>query len=454
LDNLHIAFERVADRAPETALRAALSMIPMLDAVGPKRLLRSVLDGGVAIAVESKGLDGLHTDLLLWRARHHRRMGDAKLASADADRAIELAEAANDTSRLILALVEKAMMLAESGEPAEATLVAGQALEMARACDDLNALGAAVNAMAYATGFAGELDECHALNLEQMEIWRTLGNLRQEANTLLSLAVDHGNRGEIEAAEPLLRKALTLHRRVGTRRGEAMCQANLVLVAIQRGNLDEARRRAGKAIEIQRALGNRMPIGAIHCNIGCIDLLQGEHEAALDHFREGDRLMTEVGHHFYASFIRRDRAIAAMVTDRLEEAEAAARGAVTAAEAMPKQTLKPTADTVLAAVVAARGSLAEADTLLHGAGVIQKEVGGPADLAMVALGEAFRDLALARQIEGDDPDGARELIEAATDVATRHGYPLEDWTPDLTYDTTLQIFKVALDVTIARLPGV
>jgi len=447
LDNLHAAFERAREREPETALRAARAMVPMLDAAGPVKLLRAVLDRAVedAEAAESP----LLCHFVLARARLHRNQGSREASHVDSARGIELARAGGDESTIVRALAEHSMALVMGGDPMEAVPFSEEAVEVARGGTDREALALASYSHAYGLSYAGELETSRELMTEALALYREVGNLRYEANALSSIAVDDANAGKIDAAEPLIRQALTLHRRVGSRRGEGMCQANLALIALQRGKIDEAQRRATKALEIHRAHGNRMPAGATLCNLGCIELLRGNHQTALEHFREGERLLTSAGNHFYVSICRRDLAIAATLVDRLDEAERAARGAVEAAEVLPDHRLKPCAEVMLGAVLAVRGDLTEADTRLHHAEVRLEENDG-AEVALLNLGLAFRDVALARQLADADPEGAIELRAKAKATSDRFGYAEEDFDPARTYDSTLQITKAALDHWLER----
>ncbi len=449
LDNLDAACTRVRETDVDTSLRAALAMIPMLDAAGPMKLLRSTLDRAVA---DAEAADSPRLcRLVLWRARLHRNQGSREDSFADARRGVELARAQDDPSLLVRALVEHSMALVMGGDPIDSVPRSEEAVAIARAGDDPEAEALALYAHAYGLSYVGELARSRALMTEALERWTAVGNLRYQANALSSIAVDDANAGKIDAAEPLIRRSLTLHRRIGSRRGEGMCQANLALIALQRGNIDEAQRRATKALEIHRAHGNRMPAGATLCNLGCIELLRGNHELAVEHFREGDRLLTIAGNHFYCSIARRDLAIAATLIDRLEEAEEAARGAVEAAEMLPDQRLRPCAEVMLGAVLAVRGDLTEADTRLHFAQQRLEESGDTgAEVAVMNLGLAFRDVALARQIHDADPGGAAELVATARATSDRYGYPEDLFEAGRAHDSTLQIMKVALDHHIER----
>jgi predicted ATPase len=447
MDNLHAAFARPSTD-PETSFRAALAMIPMLEASGPVELLRTILDTAIASAEreESSRL----CELLLWQTKVYRHQGSRE-DDEGSIRAIALARDLKDTNLLARCLIERSMSLVQGGEPLEGLPPAEEALELVGPSGDPAIYGLGLYAQAYALSYAGQLKRSRSIMTEALTVFREVGNLRREANALSSIAVDDANAGHIDAAEPLIRQALTLHRRVGARSGEGMCQANLALIAAQRNNLDEADRRAKKALAIHRAHGNRMPSGATLCSLGCIEVLRGNLAQSLDHFREADRLLTESGNAFYISIARRDRALAALLLDRLEEAEESARGAVTAAESLPTQPLRPCAEAVLGAVLSVRGDLSEADTRLHFARKMLGPGGDRAEVALVHLGMAFRDLALAKQTADSDPEGAMSLLEGVRGWASRFGYSEEDFDPDGHHDSTLRITKVALDHMLAKL---
>jgi tetratricopeptide (TPR) repeat protein len=343
------------------------------------------------------------------------------------------------------------MYLAQSGEPVRGLPSVEEALELIGPSGDKETYGLALFAQSSALSYAGERIQSRAIMEQALEIFREVGNLRWEARALSDIAVDDANEGDIEAAEPLIRQALVLHRRVGSRRSEGMAQANLALIALQWNRLGEADRRARKALAIQRAQGDRVPLAGTLCNLGCIHLLGGDFHEALQHFREADRLFSKSGNQFYISIGRRDRAIAALLLGRFDEAEESGRGAVEAASALPLQRLRSFAEATLGVVLSVRGDLTEADTRLHFAREALGPDGDRTEVALVQLGMAFRDLTLAKRTADSDPEGAMSLLEGVRGWASRFGYSEEDFDPEGHRDSTLWITKVALDHMLAKL---
>lgn len=128
-----------------------------------------------------------------------------------------------------------------------------------------------------------------------------------------------------------------------------------------------------------------------------------------------------------------------------DEAEEAARAAVDAAKKTTSGTFTPTAEAVLSAVLACRGTLTEADELLRGADAALKATGDPDHQSMASLARAFLDLAHARRLEHEDPPAAAELRASARIRWERWGDAEDSVGSDSGRHSTVQLFRLALE---------
>ena len=439
LDNLHAVWDHQKDRDVALAADAILAIAPLLASLGPVDLLRSLLDDAIEAVARRGGPERTRFQLRMQRAWLSMSEGDVAAGLRDTDRARELAGRLGDQEARCRSLALAARLHAEAGDAEAASPLAEQAIAIARGLDAPEALGLALRARGYALGFGQDEEQEMELVRECLQIWRTLGNKRREADEIAGEAANHGNRGRIDLAKSLFEQALALHRQVGTRRGEGMAQGNLALVALQLGRLPEARRRARKAAEIHRLHGSRTPFGVALCNLGCTQLLQGDVDDAVRSLQSAVDTLGAVGQSYYLAIGARDLAIARLVEGELPRAEDAARQGVAAADGKFGDILLPVCQAILGAVLAVRGSFIEADTCLAAAASGAAERGDEAELAAVAVGEAFRDIFL--------PEAYGDLatrIARAQDRHLAYGYPPESRDPDRPFDSTLRLMRDAL----------
>lgn len=445
LDNLHAAYERSRETQSTRAVRTALAMVPLLKASGSTKLLRSLLDGSIALAESAPEQADKLVTLLVHRGAMRRLLGDTQGAGEDTVRAVAIARLGQDSGGLVRALAEEAVRLAEANNWDGAGEAADEALRLAESTGEAGSVAVALTAKAWTLGYGEEKAASAEWSARALAVWRELGNVRREATELLAIGVAKANLEDLHSAEELFRHSLRLNRLLGDRSKEGVNQGNLCLIAIQRNNLTEARRRGAKAVEIHRHHGALLPLAAALNNVGVIDILQGDVDSGLERLLEADRLSTHAGNDWYCSILRMDLAAAYLILGKPAQAEAAARRSTEAAARLPEGSLLPRAEVVLGAALATAGHLVEADALLHRASDLLLRDEDDTQHPLARLGLAFRHVAVARQRGEAAGVETTESVARAEETARRHGHLADNFNDDQSHHSLVRLLKIALD---------
>lgn len=261
----------VVDGAPDPAdaLRAALSLEPLLSAQGPFEELTALLDRALA---RDGAPEVLRAEALLARGNVHRQAGRTDAARTD--------------------------------------------LEAARACADANGrddLSArALAGMATVDLVQGNLEDARAGYERALTLHRAAGDRVHEAMTLSAYGAALAGGGDLEGAREVEERALALHHEVGNLRDVGMTSAFLGNIAIDHGRLDEARLYFADAAAIHDQLGDRFGQAFTEANLAIVDHRQDAWESAIGRYDEALRIFEALGARRYAGAFIGYRALARM----------------------------------------------------------------------------------------------------------------------------------------------
>src|SRR5690348_15745059 len=154
--------------------------------------------------------DSLRSNILSWRSRCWRRMRDYEAAREDIERALQLAEDADDPRVIGAAYFQASMVADREGHWVLARTYAEKARAAYEELSDRVNVGRLTNNLGGLNFLLGKTDEAVALLKEAFAIALDNGIEQDAAQAISSLAQIHLRTGEVEQAEEQARHALQL----------------------------------------------------------------------------------------------------------------------------------------------------------------------------------------------------------------------------------------------------
>jgi tetratricopeptide (TPR) repeat protein len=154
--------------------------------------------------------DKLRSNILSWRSRCWQRQRDFEAAREDVERALELAQDANDSRTIGAAYFQASLVAEREGHWVLARTYAEQARMSYEQLSDRIAVGRLTNNLGGLNFLLGKTDEAVGLLKEAFGIALETGREEDAAQAISSLAQVHLRTGNVEQAEEQARHALTL----------------------------------------------------------------------------------------------------------------------------------------------------------------------------------------------------------------------------------------------------
>jgi tetratricopeptide (TPR) repeat protein len=194
---------------------------------------------------ERSGLpsDQLRSNILSWRSRCWRRVRDYEAAREDIERALQLAEDANDPRTIGAAYFQASLVADREGHWVLARNYAEKARAAYEELSDRIHVGQLTNNLGGLNFLLGKTDEAIGLLKEAVSIALETGRDADAAQAVSSLAQIHLRTGNVEQAEEQARHALRLLQATGDEVYlDEIGNAQLVLgrALLEQGRLDEA----------------------------------------------------------------------------------------------------------------------------------------------------------------------------------------------------------------------
>jgi tetratricopeptide (TPR) repeat protein/DNA-binding XRE family transcriptional regulator len=194
---------------------------------------------------ERSGLpsDQLRSNILSWRSRCWRRQRDYEAAREDIERALQLAEDANDPRTIGAAYFQASLVADREGHWVLARNYAEKARAAYEELSDRIHVGQLTNNLGGLNFLLGKTDEAIGLLKEAFSIALETGRDADAAQAVSSLAQIHLRTGNVEQAEEQARHALRLLQATGDEVYlDEIGNAQLVLgrALLEQGRLDEA----------------------------------------------------------------------------------------------------------------------------------------------------------------------------------------------------------------------
>ena len=154
--------------------------------------------------------DLLRSSILTWRSRCYRRQRDYEAAREDVERALELAEARQDTKRLGEAYTQASLIAERDGHWILARTYAERAKAQYEELSDQLAVGRLLNNLGGLDFLLGKPEQALERLRQSIKIAFEVGDEQEAATAVSSLAQVHLRTGEPALAEEHARQALSL----------------------------------------------------------------------------------------------------------------------------------------------------------------------------------------------------------------------------------------------------
>ena len=255
-----------------------------------------LLNEALALA-ERSGLpcDSLRSSILSWRSRCWRRQRDYEAAREDIERALQLAEDANDPRTIGAAYFQASLVADREGHWVLARTYAEKARAAYEELSDRVHVGQLTNNLGGLNFLLGKTDEAIVLLKEAFGIALDTGRDADAAQAVSSLAQIHLRTGNIEQAEGQARHALQLlegHEDYLDEVGNA--QLVLGRALLEQGRLDEAETAFGAAEASFDQLGSASHRAAAWVARGDLAARRGDDRLAAHLYRTAAEALQDV----------------------------------------------------------------------------------------------------------------------------------------------------------------
>ncbi|MGZ4400775.1 MAG: tetratricopeptide repeat protein [Gaiellaceae bacterium] len=246
---------------------------------------------------ERSGLpsDSLRSNILSWRSRCWRRQRDYEAAREDVERALQLAEAADDPRTIGAAYFQASLVADREGHWVLARNYAEKARAAYEELSDRVQVGQLTNNLGGLNFLLGKTDEAIGLLKEAFAIALDTGREADAAQAVSSLAQIHLRTGNIEQAEGQARHALQLlegHEDYLDEAGNA--QLVLGRALLEQGRLDEAETAFGSAEASFDQLGSASHRAAAWVARGDLAARRGDDRLAAHLYRTAAEALQDV----------------------------------------------------------------------------------------------------------------------------------------------------------------
>ena len=217
---------------------------------------------------------------------------------AEIERVLSLAQTLSDKSKLAEAHAWKSNHLTRVGDYQQAILEGQKALDLAKAARDESKVAGAQLAIGEASVFLGRKDEPLKFFSAALKHYEERGDRVGQANAARLMAQVYLNHNDFTRALAQADRALTLFREAGDRMGEDETLRYLGDVWCARGDYLRGLDYYEQVLKIRRDIGNRSREGGALGDIGDVYLSLGQYEKSLDLHRRSLAIDTEVGYRF------------------------------------------------------------------------------------------------------------------------------------------------------------
>ena len=230
--------------------------------------------------------------------RVYSLQGQVSNEHAEIERMVSLARILSDKSMLAEAHAWKSNHLTRVGRYHQAILEGQKALDLASAADNKSKVSAAMLVIGEAAAFLGKKDESLQYFSEALDHYEARGDRVGQANATRLIAQVYLKHNDFARALDQANRALALFREIGDRMGEDETLRYLGDICCAQGDYLKGLDYYEQVFKIRRDIGNRSREGGALGDIGDVYLFLGQYEKSLDLHRQALAIDTEVGYRF------------------------------------------------------------------------------------------------------------------------------------------------------------
>jgi len=234
-------------------------------------------------------------EVSLRRANYAEVTGDYPAAIAAAQKAIELAQDAQDTTREAAGYLRWGWTLWRQGDYDAARLQLDQALTLSRAAGVHKTEADSLSSLGFVCAAQGAYDQARAYYEQALPIYRQVGDRRGESYVLNVFGVTFAEQADYARGRTRFEQALSIYREIGDRWGEGVVLENLGWVLLDQGHYDEARVHLEQALRICREIDNLWDEGETLNLLGSVFLALGDYSEAQADFEQALHTFREIG---------------------------------------------------------------------------------------------------------------------------------------------------------------
>lgn len=223
------------------------------------------------------------------------------------ERALRFARVVNDQKSVAYFSLTLGSLYDMRGALDDARPLLQESLDIYRSVGDEQSLAQVLHSLgviAQRTADVGEARRCYEASLE---ISRRKELLRGVASTLHQLAMLSHDTGNVDKAYELYKESLEIKKKLGNDHGIAISLHALGVLAQQRKEFQEARDLYTESILIKRRMRNKPGEALSLAQLALLDAVEGKLEDAVEHSRQAEDIMIQLGNQKDVAKIRKQR---------------------------------------------------------------------------------------------------------------------------------------------------
>jgi len=295
--NLIATVERSSNDVGASIVVCASCLLALDDVAwtrGPVNLHVDVLNRAIARFELTDPSDVRLARMLELRGIARASSGDVDAGVADAARALELCEAADDELALARALMSMAKVRLRQRDLVANEQLLLRARDAAIAAGDRRLEGMIIGTLGDAPKLREDFAGAEALYREALAIHERIGNRRSEGMECTRLSVLFLEQGRFEELTVMATRALAIHRELDSRYVQGLVLTALGAAHHAQGRIVDARQAYLSAVPLQQAMGEKRIYGATLGYLGLAELELGEPEAGLSHLRQAHEMLEKL----------------------------------------------------------------------------------------------------------------------------------------------------------------
>ncbi len=321
LDSISVFLMHHYDKADEKSKAIEWGFKSMKRSVGEEQLkISRRIENLLPEEQSGAQLDESVFRMLSFREKALDTMADREEQRKTVQRMIDLASKTGSDLKMAIALKKRGALGMCTGDTKAALENMNKALELANAAEDRHFQSIVLGNLGGLLGNQGQVDKAVEYLEKALEIHRETGDLSSEGIILMNLGVMQKLRGEMTGAREYYTRAAEIARKVGDRITEANVLANTGSLLWTMGILDEAKNSYRQSLDMQRELGNRRSEGIILGNLGILLMNRKKYDESLSNFTIGLKIVREIGDTLMEGNILSNLGILYAEQDRQDEA--------------------------------------------------------------------------------------------------------------------------------------